>query len=225
MCTPFLRAQASPLIWCSRIPCGGRSTSPSCCWASTGLPTWTFVSASRAAARCRRHTVGCEHRNTFGVLQSQPWCLRSMKCPIHMQPCCCTTAVCSCAPPLTNPILAAVRQAIAKALVAFYQKFVDEAAKREIKNTLMEFDRTLLVADPRRPEPKKYVMVVCTHMGYAHHPQQVWWSRRPRSLPKVVPLRRFGGGFCLCNTHTNTKSIERTHRNKITDAQGRVLTR
>merc|ERR1711966_360717 len=50
----------------------------------------------------------------------------------------------------------AVRLAIAKALVAWYQKYVDEAAKREIKEILMTYDRTLLVADPRRPEPKKF---------------------------------------------------------------------
>jgi len=50
----------------------------------------------------------------------------------------------------------AVRQAIAKAIVAFYQKYVDEASKREIKETLLQFDRSLLVADPRRCEPKKF---------------------------------------------------------------------
>jgi len=50
----------------------------------------------------------------------------------------------------------AIRQAIAKALVAFYQKFVDEMAKKEIKDQLMQYDRTLLVADPRRCEPKKF---------------------------------------------------------------------
>merc|ERR1711912_79545 len=50
----------------------------------------------------------------------------------------------------------AIRQAVAKSLVAWYQKYVDEAAKREIKNVLMEYDRTLLVADPRRLEPKKF---------------------------------------------------------------------
>merc|ERR1711998_524318 len=50
----------------------------------------------------------------------------------------------------------AIRQAVAKSLVAWYQKYVDEAAKREIKNVLMEYDRTLLVAGPRRPEPKKF---------------------------------------------------------------------
>lgn len=49
-----------------------------------------------------------------------------------------------------------IRQAIAKALVAFYQKFVDEASKNEIKNILVQYDRTLLVADPRRMEPKKF---------------------------------------------------------------------
>merc|ERR1739847_204985 len=37
----------------------------------------------------------------------------------------------------------AVRQAIAKAIVAYYQKFVDEATKKEIKDTLLEYDRTL----------------------------------------------------------------------------------
>ena len=49
-----------------------------------------------------------------------------------------------------------MRQAIAKAIVAYYQKYVDEASKREIKETLVQFDRSLLVADPRRCEPKKF---------------------------------------------------------------------
>merc|ERR1712094_103873 len=50
----------------------------------------------------------------------------------------------------------AIRQVIAKALVAWYQKYVDEASKREIKEILMQYDLSLLVADPRRPEPKKF---------------------------------------------------------------------
>ena len=50
----------------------------------------------------------------------------------------------------------AIRQAIAKSLVAYYQKYVDEASKKEIKDLLIRYDRTLLVADPRRKEPKKY---------------------------------------------------------------------
>ena len=50
----------------------------------------------------------------------------------------------------------AVRQALAKSLVSFYQKYVDEASKEEIKNVLLRYDRTLLVADPRRCEPKKF---------------------------------------------------------------------
>ena len=47
-------------------------------------------------------------------------------------------------------------QAIAKAVVAYYQKYVDESSKREIKDILVTYDRTLLVADPRRCEPKKF---------------------------------------------------------------------
>merc|ERR1712183_179580 len=50
----------------------------------------------------------------------------------------------------------ATRQAISKAIVAYYQKFVDEASKKEIKDLLLQYDRSLLVADPRRCEPKKF---------------------------------------------------------------------
>ncbi|KAI3438307.1 hypothetical protein D9Q98_000741 [Chlorella vulgaris] len=50
----------------------------------------------------------------------------------------------------------AIRQAIAKGIVAFYQKYVDEQSKNEIKDILLTYDRTLLVADPRRCEPKKF---------------------------------------------------------------------
>jgi len=50
----------------------------------------------------------------------------------------------------------AVRQAIAKALVAYHQKFVDEASKQEIRDILIKYDRSLLIADPRRCEPKKF---------------------------------------------------------------------
>eukprot|EP00792_Barthelona_sp_PAP020_P004265 TRINITY_DN2005_c0_g1_i1.p1 TRINITY_DN2005_c0_g1~~TRINITY_DN2005_c0_g1_i1.p1 ORF type:complete len:154 (+),score=17.70 TRINITY_DN2005_c0_g1_i1:36-464(+) len=50
----------------------------------------------------------------------------------------------------------AIRQAICKGVVAFYQKYVNEAAKIDIKNTLLAYDRSLLVADPRRCEPKKF---------------------------------------------------------------------
>ncbi|RWW52300.1 hypothetical protein BHE74_00041286 [Ensete ventricosum] len=50
----------------------------------------------------------------------------------------------------------AIRQSIAKALVAYHQKYVDEQSKKEIKDILGRYDRTLLVADPRRCEPKKF---------------------------------------------------------------------
>merc|ERR1711988_752500 len=50
----------------------------------------------------------------------------------------------------------AIRQAISKAIVSYYQKYVDEASKKEIKDILISYDRSLLVADPRRCEPKKF---------------------------------------------------------------------
>ncbi|CAH8313649.1 unnamed protein product [Eruca vesicaria subsp. sativa] len=51
---------------------------------------------------------------------------------------------------------AGLRQSITKALVAFYQKYVDEKTKKEVKDILIRYDRTLLVADPWRFEPKKF---------------------------------------------------------------------
>ncbi|KAI3631115.1 hypothetical protein MIR68_001533 [Amoeboaphelidium protococcarum] len=50
----------------------------------------------------------------------------------------------------------AIRQAIAKSIVAYNQKFVDEVSKMEVKDILVQYDRSLLVADPRRCEPKKF---------------------------------------------------------------------
>jgi small subunit ribosomal protein S16e len=50
----------------------------------------------------------------------------------------------------------AIRQAIAKSIVAYYQKFVDEQKKIEIKQIFLKFDRTLIVADNRRTEAKKF---------------------------------------------------------------------
>jgi small subunit ribosomal protein S16e len=37
-----------------------------------------------------------------------------------------------------------------------YFPVVDEQSKREIKDILMQYDRSLLVADPRRMEAKKF---------------------------------------------------------------------
>ncbi|KAJ5077435.1 40S ribosomal protein S16 [Anaeramoeba ignava] len=50
----------------------------------------------------------------------------------------------------------AIRQAISRAIIAYYQKYVDEVTKREFKDILISYDRSLLVADPRRCEPKKF---------------------------------------------------------------------
>ena len=50
----------------------------------------------------------------------------------------------------------AIRQAIAKAIIAYSQKYDDEAVKRELKELLVQYDKSLLVADPRRCEPKKF---------------------------------------------------------------------
>ena len=50
----------------------------------------------------------------------------------------------------------AIRQAIAKAVVAYYAKYFDASSAFELKKKLVTYDRTLLIADPRRMEPKKF---------------------------------------------------------------------
>ena len=52
--------------------------------------------------------------------------------------------------------LYAVRTAIAKGIVAWNQKYVDEETKDEARKDLLNYDKNLLVADYRRLEPKKY---------------------------------------------------------------------
>ena len=52
--------------------------------------------------------------------------------------------------------LYAARMAIAKGIVAWNQKYVDDEQKAIIRKNFMNYDKTLLVADNRRMEPKKY---------------------------------------------------------------------
>lgn len=51
--------------------------------------------------------------------------------------------------------LYAVRQALAKAILAYYGKFVDEQLRADLKQTISKFDRYMIVTDSRRKEPKK----------------------------------------------------------------------
>lgn len=43
-----------------------------------------------------------------------------------------------------------------KLKIFIFETDVDEASKKEIKDILIQYDRTLLVADPRRCESKKF---------------------------------------------------------------------
>ncbi|GAA93579.1 uncharacterized protein L969DRAFT_95775 [Mixia osmundae IAM 14324] len=53
----------------------------------------------------------------------------------------------------------AVRQALAKAVVAYTAKYQDAATSLELKKTLIAYDRTLLVADPVRVEYRHGCMI------------------------------------------------------------------
>ena len=50
----------------------------------------------------------------------------------------------------------AVRQALAKGLIAYYQKYKDETSKRELKDLFLQYDKMLIVSDSRRCEPKTF---------------------------------------------------------------------
>lgn len=54
-----------------------------------------------------------------------------------------------------NQIMA-VRMAIAKSVIAYYQKYYDESTKRYLKETLLQYDKGLIVCEARRCEPKKF---------------------------------------------------------------------
>jgi small subunit ribosomal protein S16e len=89
----------------------------------------------------------------------------------------------------------AIRQAIAKSIVAYYQKFVDEHSKNQLKQALVQYDRTLLVADNRRCEPKKFGGGLCCFQAGGNFTNGDDRSRSKSQIPKVVPLRMgiFGG--------------------------------
>src|SRR6195952_5704416 len=83
----------------------------------------------------------------------------------------------------------AIRQAIAKSIVAYYQKFVDEHSKNQLKQALVQYDRTLLVADNRRCEPKKFGGTFCRSMRSLGDSNTFDRSRCESQIPKVVSLR------------------------------------
>jgi hypothetical protein len=82
----------------------------------------------------------------------------------------------------------AIRQAISKSIVAYYQKFVDEHSKNTLKQALVQYDRTLLVADNRRCEPKKFGGGLCCFNVGCERSNDQFRSRCESQIPKVIPL-------------------------------------
>jgi len=97
----------------------------------------------------------------------------------------------------------AIRQAIAKAIVAYNQKYVDEASKREIKEILTAYDRSLLVADPRRCRRKRCQLsfrapfVADPARALALWPPHALFPAHPLTVPSPCVCRceakKFGG--------------------------------
>uniref|UniRef100_A0A8C9CTQ7 Small ribosomal subunit protein uS9 n=1 Tax=Peromyscus maniculatus bairdii TaxID=230844 RepID=A0A8C9CTQ7_PERMB len=53
----------------------------------------------------------------------------------------------------------AIRQSVSKALVAYYQKYVDGASRKESKNIFIQYDWTLLVTDGPTNKPISRIRV------------------------------------------------------------------
>ena len=68
---------------------------------------------------------------------------------------------------------------------SFYAKNEDAASALELKKTLIAYDRTLLVADPRRMEPKKF-----GGRGARARRQKVG------DESALISMRRFTDGIC-----------------------------
>lgn len=96
----------------------------------------------------------------------------------------------------------AIRQAIAKAIVAYYAKYIDAFSAMELKKKLVAYDRTLLIADPRRMEPKKFGgpgararrQKRCVLSNYCG-------SELALNAPPSVTVKRFAWGGCTLHYH------------------------
>lgn len=91
-------------------------------------------------------------------------------------------------------------QSIPKALVGYYQKYMDEASK-ESRDILIHYDWTPLVADPCR----------CKSQG-------VWRSWCPRSLPEILPISPpWGSGltFIINDGHGGTIKFKKHDNGEV----------
>lgn len=84
----------------------------------------------------------------------------------------------------------AIRQALARAVVAYTGKYNDAATALELRKTLISYDRTLLVSDPRRCEPKKFGGVCDSQLWQKGDANiaSVSTARCSCQIPEVLPL-------------------------------------
>ena len=111
-------------------------------------------------------------------------------------------------------------QAVAKGIVAYYQKYIDEASKKEIKDEgrkrtlslskpgtfclvwlsnediLMAYDRSLIVADPRRCEPKKFGGNKCSQWSVSSIHKLKPWQDALHVLASRSHTDERGAGRC-----------------------------
>jgi small subunit ribosomal protein S16e len=89
----------------------------------------------------------------------------------------------------------AIRQAIAKAVVAYYAKYLDAFSAIELKKKLVAYDRTLLIADPRRMEPKKFGGAGARARRQKRWVQPIFPRSMVTNLSSQLPVK---GLVCCC---------------------------
>jgi len=91
----------------------------------------------------------------------------------------------------------ALRQAIAKAVVAYHAKYIDASSALELKKKLVSYDRSLLIADPRRAEPKKFGGHGARARRQKRSVYPLFSIGQPFTpLPPQLPLICFAVGLC-----------------------------
>ena len=74
---------------------------------------------------------------------------------------------------------------------------MDEATKKEIKDILLTYDRTLLVADPRRCEPKKF----------GGRAARARYQKSCALAPVALPPPRKRASDCVCSALQTGESL------------------
>lgn len=105
----------------------------------------------------------------------------------------------------------AIRQAIGKAAVAYWMKFYDASHALMLKKSLVDYDRSLVIADPRRMEPKKFGGGGARARRQKRYVQLVNIFRSLNDLLLQLPINTYciARLLCLCASCASYESMHK----------------